>query len=192
MISQPQEARCEIKAWLRKGPFAAKWFRSPIVILCENFHSCETTPWHTSAISQPLPSFRSYEMLCEIPKALRIPFSQPWPHFAVGFAAAKPPLGTRVSFRSCEMGCENAPPLRNWPPAAKTPLCCENSNHPLTSIFKRYKFQISFLNRSFELPFGAKEEPSPSTLPSDPHLSLSRAHTSDYLLWDSHGKNLRS
>ncbi|RVW60675.1 hypothetical protein CK203_048880 [Vitis vinifera] len=55
-----------------------------------------------------------------------------------GFAAAKPPLGTQVpfrspppSFRSCEMGYKNASPLRNRPLAtnhvAKSPPSYESS-----------------------------------------------------------------
>ena len=100
---------------------------------------CETLLWHTSAILQPPTSFHSCEMGCEIPKALKLQFLQPqgscceikpWlrnsplaakcflnliaPSAKI-FAAAKPPLGTRVPFRS--------PPLHfavaKW--AAKSP-----------------------------------------------------------------------
>ena len=104
--------------------------------LCENFRSCETTSWHTSAISQLSTLISQLRNGCEILKALKTPFLQPKPHFAGCFAAAKHPFGTRVpfrstlpSFRSCEMGCEmvceNAPWLRKWILAAKSPLACE-------------------------------------------------------------------
>ena len=53
--------------------------------------------------------------------------SQSRPHFEGCFAAVKPPFGTRVPlcsavlpFRSCEMGCENPPPLQNPPLVAET------------------------------------------------------------------------
>ena len=51
----------------------------------------------------------------------------------------------RNPFRSCEMGCENAHPLRNPPLAAKLTIYCENKKPSLGILFKRYKFDISFL-----------------------------------------------
>ena len=58
------------------------------------------------------------------------------------FAAAKPPLGTRVPFRStvalfrsCEMGCEMGPPLRKCPFVAKSALLCENLKNSWHPIF---------------------------------------------------------
>ena len=87
---------------------------------------CKTTSWHTSAISQPHTLISQLRNGCEISKALKFQFSQPKPHFAGCFAAAKHPFGTRMPFcsrstpfRSYEMGCENSLPLRNPPPAAK-------------------------------------------------------------------------
>ncbi|KAL6329404.1 hypothetical protein AAG906_017720 [Vitis piasezkii] len=81
------------------------------------FRSCETTLWHTSAISQPR------TLISQLRNA---GISQPKPHFAGCFAAAKHPFGTRVpfrstvpSFRSCEMGCENGTRLRKSHLAAK-------------------------------------------------------------------------
>ena len=75
------------------------------------------------------------EMGCEIPKALKLQFLQPKPHFAGCFAVAKPPSGTRVPFHSptlpfcnCEIGhwlrngCENDISLRNHLWAAKSPF----------------------------------------------------------------------
>ena len=124
----------------------------PHAPLYKNFHSCETPSWHTSAISQPHTLISQLRNGCEISKALKFQFSQPKPHFAGCFAAAKHPFGTRVpfhstlpSFRSCEMGCEMvcenapwlrkslayemdyeiAPWLREWLLAAKSPLGCE-------------------------------------------------------------------
>ena len=93
--------------------------------------------------------------------------------------AAKPPLGTRVLFRSpptlfhsCEMGikmgCENAPPLRNRPLAMKSTIYCENKNHPLASYLNVINSIFLFFNRSFELHIGDKEELNQSNLPSDP------------------------
>ena len=137
-ISQPKGGLCENGPWLRsdfatlrralrnqalavKTPLGCEMISQPYAPLCENFRSCEPPPWHTSAISQPPTSFRS----CEIPKALKLQFSQPKPHFVGCFAAAKPPFGTRVPFRSpysSFRGCENAHWLRKWPLAAKSPL----------------------------------------------------------------------
>ena len=138
-ISQPKGGPCENGPWLRnnfaaprstlrnqalatKTPLGCEMISQPHALLCENFRSCEPTPWNMSAISQPPTSFCSCEMGCEIPKALKLQFLQPKPHFVGGFATAKPPFGTRVPFRSphslfrscemgCKMGCENAPPL---------------------------------------------------------------------------------
>ena len=108
-----------------------------------------------------------------------VPFRSPMPPFVKIFAAAKPPLGTRVLFRSpptlfhsCEMGikmgCENAPPLRNRPLAMKSTIYCENKNHPLASYLNVINSIFLFFNRSFELHIGDKEELNQSNLPSDP------------------------
>ena len=115
-----------------------KSFCSPIATPCENFRSCETTPWHTSAISQPMPPFCSCESLCEITQAFRISILQPYPFISQ---------------------LRNG--LRKWPLivklATKMALCCENA-HPLRKVqpslgfqFKRFKFQIFILNPSFAL-----------------------------------------
>ena len=89
----------------------------PPIPLCENFRSCETPLWHTSAISHtpPPPHFAAAKSLRN-PPHLKIPKFAAEPHFVGGFTAAKPPLGTRVpfhssipSFHSCEI-CP--PPLR--------------------------------------------------------------------------------
>ena len=153
-ISQPKGGPCENGPWLRnnfaaprstlrnqalatKTPLGCEMISQPHALLCENFRSCEPTPWNMSAISQPPTSFCSCEMGCEIPKALKLQFLQPKPHFVGGFATAKPPFGTRVPFRSphslfrscemgCKMGCENAPLLQKCLSVAKSPLHCEN------------------------------------------------------------------
>ncbi|RVW88757.1 hypothetical protein CK203_034701 [Vitis vinifera] len=110
--SQLEIAPCEIATSLRND-FAAPW--PPL----RKFSQLQTTSWHTSAISQPHTLISQLRNGCEISKALKFQFSQPKPHFAGCFAAAKHPFGTRVPFRSrptpfhsCEMGCENGTQLR--------------------------------------------------------------------------------
>ena len=116
-ISQLQQVRCEIATSLQNRHFAGKPFRSPNVPLCENFRSCETTSWHTSAISQHSTPISQLRNGCEIPKVWNLQFSQPKPYFAGCFATTKPPFGTRVpfrspvhSFRSCEMVVKSSMP----------------------------------------------------------------------------------
>ena len=106
IISQPQGAHCEIKEWLRKWPFAAKTFRSPIANPCENFRSCEIPHWHTSAISQP--SNPISQLRNGLQNGLR-----------------NPPLAAKWLWK--------CPWLRNWPLAAKIPLWLRNGlrNPPL-------------------------------------------------------------
>ena len=41
------------KRTLRKWPIGCEIISQPHAPLCENFRSCETTSWHTSAILQP-------------------------------------------------------------------------------------------------------------------------------------------
>ena len=144
MISHPQGARYEIKGWLRKRPSAAKPFRSLITPPCENFHSCETPPWHTSAISQPMPPFRSCEILCEITKPFKNSISQPKPHFVVGKTPTKHPLAHECHFTAVKwvaktaLGWENGTSLRNGPSSAK------NSNRHLASNLSILKSKFSF------------------------------------------------
>ena len=64
IISQPQEAYCEIRPPLRNRlsqPHAPPLQNAPLA------HECHFAA--ASIISQPLASFRSCEMLCEIPNA---------------------------------------------------------------------------------------------------------------------------
>ena len=161
-------------------PLCCKIISQPHSTLCENFRSCETTPWHTSAISQPSTLISQLQNGCEIPKAWKLQFSQPKPHFAGCFIAAKHPFGTRLPFRS------TPPPisqLRKCPFAAKLALRYEigpplrKLKRPLASIFFNGINSKFLINRSFELQTGAREEPNQSNLLSSPsHLSLSRAH----------------
>ena len=153
-ISQPKLGPCEnghllrndfaaLRCPLRNRGLAAKMdlycemISQPNTPLCKNFRSCETPSWHTSAISQHSNSISQLRNGCEIPIASNLQFSQPQPHFAGCFAAAKHPFGTRVPFRStvalfrscemgCEIGCEKGPPLRKCPSVAKSALLCEN------------------------------------------------------------------
>ncbi|KAL6333001.1 hypothetical protein AAG906_020019 [Vitis piasezkii] len=103
--------RCEMvaKSQSVKSPiFAAK------ALFRRVFRNCETTLWHTSAISQPR------TLISQLRNGSRI--SQPKPHFAGCFAAAKHPFGTRVPFRSRPTpfrNCENGTRLRKSHLAAK-------------------------------------------------------------------------
>ena len=74
IISQPKEPSCEIGVLLRLEPPLAKSFHSHKTPPYKNFCSCETTPRHTCAISQPKSPFRSCKMSCE---TLQSKISQP-------------------------------------------------------------------------------------------------------------------
>ena len=139
-ISQPKRGPCEIASWLQND-FAAPCTPSAKIFAAAKLFAAAKHPFGTR-----LP-FRSYEILY----TQKHQFSQPHPYFVGGFAAAKPPLSTRVpfrspppSFRSCEMGCENAHPLRNPPLTAKSTICCENNNRLLASF-------LNFINSIFHL-----------------------------------------
>ena len=128
IISQPQGAHCKIKGLLRNGPSSTKLFRSPIAIPCENFRSYETHLWHTSAILQPMPPFRSPSPISQLRKPLRNPplahechFVAPPPHFAAAKMA---------------IGWENGTSLQNALSSTK------NSNRHLAS-------NLNFLNSIF-------------------------------------------
>ncbi|RVW28486.1 hypothetical protein CK203_113666 [Vitis vinifera] len=89
----------------------------PPSALCKNFRSCEVTPWHTSAISQPRTSISQLPKWLRNLHALKSSISQPRRHFKGCFVAVEPPFGTRVPlcsavtpFHSWEMGCEKRPP----------------------------------------------------------------------------------
>ena len=110
-ISQPKRGPCENGHWLRND-FAAQ--RSPL----RNQGLAAKTPFRC-------------EMLCEIPKALRIPFSQPQPHFAAGFVAAKHLLGTRVPFHNLQPHFA----LRN---ALRNPQSFKNPNFAAIAPFRRW------------------------------------------------------
>ena len=128
-ISQPKRGPCEIKAWLRKGPFTAKSFRSLIATLYKNFRSCETPLWHTSAISQPLSPFRSCENALRNLQSLKnsnfaaiTPFrsykTTPWHTSAI----SQPyPLILQLRNR-----LQNS--LRKHPSTTKLTICCENAS----------------------------------------------------------------
>ena len=118
-IYMEEEAKPIRQPQRRLNPHLQEVVRAEVLKLLQHLF-CETPLWHTSAISQPLASFRSCEMLYEIPKALKIPISQPYPYFAAGFTAAEPPIGTRVPFSTPLIS-----QLRKW--AAKMPLCYENA-----------------------------------------------------------------
>ena len=109
--------RLKIPIFVAEPPFR-RWFRS-----------CETTPWHTSAISQPS------TLISQLRNGLR-------------------------------NGCENAPPLRNLPPTAKLPICCENEKRLLASFLNVINSLFRFLIDQLQI--GVKEEPNQSNSPSDP------------------------
>ena len=56
---------------LRKSPPCCEMVSQPPSTLCENFLSCEETPWHTSAISQPHTLISQLRNGCEILHALK-------------------------------------------------------------------------------------------------------------------------
>ena len=72
--------------------------------------------------------FHSCEMGCEITQAFKNSISQPKTHFATAKPLAKHPFGTKCHFAAAKwaakmpIGCENAPWVRKWPLAAKSPL----------------------------------------------------------------------
>ena len=118
-------ASCEIATSVRNYFVAPRSRYENATLLRNHFAApcplCETTSWHTSAISQPPTLISQLRNGCEISKALKFQFSQPKPHFAGCFAAAKHPFGTRVPFRSL------LPSFRSCKMVAKSPKR-ENSN----------------------------------------------------------------
>ena len=135
-ISQPKKGPCENGPWLRNN-FAAPRLCCEIAIsqphtpLCENFRSCETPLWHTSAISQTPPHFG----------AAKCSTKSSTPKTPI-FAAAPPFRSPPPSFCSCKMVCENASPLRNPPLAAKLTIRCEKEKRPFASF-------LNVINSSF-------------------------------------------
>ena len=124
-------SRCENR------PLAAKWFHSRPSSSTKFFATAKwphgtRVPFH----SQVHP-FRSYEMAASFPHlkihhfrsrdAIWKGVSQLRNHHLAHechFAAPVRP------FRNCEMGCENCPPQRNPPPAAKMPFGYEMISQP--------------------------------------------------------------
>ena len=177
-ISQPKEGPCENGPWLRNN-FAAPKPR------CENRPTrCENRLSLQNGFAASQRPIRKFSQLQSDPLAHKCHFTASYIHFAATkwlrnlhilkssisqlrlhfekcFAVAKPPFGTRVSFRSavppfhsCKMGCKN---VAEMPPIAKMTSRCEihapslrkfsfaakrNSDpwHP----FKRYKFHFSY------------------------------------------------
>ena len=138
-ISQPKIGPCENGHLLRNNFVAIK---CPL----RNQGLAAKMALRYEIISQPHSPL--CEMGCEIPKALKLQFLQPKPHFAGCFVVAKPPSGTRVPFHSptlpfcnCEIGhwlrngCENAIWLRKWLLATKSPYGLRNGlwNWPLAA-----------------------------------------------------------
>ena len=129
---------------LRNRHFVAKLFRSPKKSLwnrhyaAKSFHSPMPPSAKIFAAAKPLlgtrvPFAASYPHFVVVKWLWNPQFSQPKPHLVGCFAATKHPFGTRVpfrntvpSFRSSEIGCENAPSLWKWPSVAKSTLLCEN------------------------------------------------------------------
>ena len=143
----------------------------PMLPFCSYENLCEITQAFKISILQPKPHFVAAKTPakhpfgtrvpfhgCEITKAFKNSISQPKTHFATAKPLAKHPFGTKCHFAAAKwaaktaLGCENEPPLRKCPSFAKSPT--------VTWIqFKRFKFQIFILNRSFalrKLPFCAK------------------------------------
>ena len=98
-ISQPSGAAAKIPLPAAKIDLRCETISRPSCTRCENFRSCESPPWHTSAISQPGTTVSQLQIGCDFFHAWRPAFSQPKHHFEGCFAAAKTPLGTRVPVR---------------------------------------------------------------------------------------------
>ena len=160
---------------LRKRPSFAKSFRSLSPTPCQNFCSYEIPLWHTSAISQPKPSFRSCEILQRF-------ISQPKHPLRNHFTAAKRPFGTRV-----RNGLRNA--MRKCPLATKMPLGCKMSLC-LGKAQPSLKFQFKPLNCYFpfridhlpceNLPLVRKRSQARAPFPEDLRLKKSPTRTSDH------------
>ena len=171
-ISHPKKDPCEIAHRLRNH------FAAPCPPLRKFSQLRNTHLAHECHFADPPTSFRS----CEILHALKSQISQPSPHFAV----AKPPLGTRVpfrssvpSFRSCEMGCEM---VAKMPPSAKLSPYCENKKGPLASFLNVINSLFSILTDHLnfkEVPRGAKPKHPPIYLSPPPEQA---APTSGHLL----------
>ena len=133
-------------------------------------------------------SLQNYFATTKHPLGTWVPFRSPKPHFAAAkpskafisqpkhslwnhFVVAKRPFGIRVPFhsptlpfRNCEMGCENSPWLWNKP----SPATISTVTQIPILTFKLLK---TISHRSFALrkpPFGAKKEPSHSTISRGP------------------------
>ena len=152
-ISQPSRVAEKIN-------FHCETISQPPSALCENFYSCEETPWHTSAISQPS---TPVSQLQNHPLAHECHFTAPYARFVAVKWVAKMML--------------KFPLLRKRPAAAKsTPPHFEKSRLlqkgtvTLGVPFKRYKFPFSYSNRSFELQKGTKmsQARAPSRLSPPP------------------------
>ena len=173
-ISQPSGVAAKIN-------FRCETISQPPNALCEKFCSCEETPWHTSAISQPSTPVSQLRNGCEI--------STPWnPPFRSRDAISKGvsqlrnhPLAHEchfvASYAHFSAGKWAAKMLLNLPFLRKSPhACCEKSRLlwkgtvTLGVPFKRYKFHFSYSKRSFELQKGTKmsQAKAPSCLPPPP------------------------
>ena len=160
-ISQPSGAIAKIPHPAAKIDFRCEIILQPLCTLCKNFRSCESPPWHTSAISQSGISFRN----CELAATFSTPGDPPFRsrgtiskgvsqlrnpslaherHFAKSYARS-------AAVKWAAKSMPNFPSLRKRLAAAKSaPPHCEKT--PLLRkgtvtfgvLFKRYKFNFSY------------------------------------------------
>ncbi|RVW83563.1 hypothetical protein CK203_054239 [Vitis vinifera] len=74
-VENQEELKSKERAWpakfhsqrepLRKSSLDCKMVLQPPILICENFRSCEETPWHMSDISQPRTSILQLRNGCE-------------------------------------------------------------------------------------------------------------------------------
>ena len=129
-ISQPKKGPCENGPWLRNN-FAAPRLCCEIAIsqphtpLCENFRSCETPLWHTSAISQTPPHFGAAK--CSTKSSTpKTPIFATTPSFRRWFRSCKTtPWHTSAISQPSPLISQLQNGLRKCPSAAKSTPCCE-------------------------------------------------------------------